>query len=259
MQRRIYDLKAELDKIERHRHRMVEGRNEQFTTVALVGYTNAGKSSLMNALSGAHVAVRDRLFETLDTRTRKWELDDGRRVLLSDTVGFIRKFPHHLVASFHATLEEAREADLLLHVVDASKDDAEQEIASVNEALEEVDFGDKPTIYLLNKMDLVEDYSSVPLIRRLVGELICTSAATGEGLDQVQQRVRELLDRELDLYHVSTGLGNGRLAAFLHENGQVVERSCRDGTLEFRVKLKPKHAGMVGAMGGEARRLEAAR
>ncbi|MCK4375737.1 MAG: GTPase HflX, partial [Candidatus Brocadiae bacterium] len=115
VQRRIHDLKKDLEKVQRRRHTTAEGRSGRFATVALVGYTNGGKSSLMNALTGADVAVRDSLFETLDTRVRRWELASGQAVLLSDTVGFVRKFPHHLAASFHATLEEAHEADLLLH------------------------------------------------------------------------------------------------------------------------------------------------
>ncbi|MHC4787929.1 MAG: GTPase HflX, partial [Planctomycetota bacterium] len=181
VQRRIHDLKRELEAVQRRRHTAAQGRHERFSTAALVGYTNAGKSSLLNGLTGAGVSVRDRLFETLDTRTRRWELPDGREVLLSDTVGFVRKFPHHLAASFHATLEEAREADLLLHVLDASRHESEQEIRAVNSVLEEIDCLEKPTLYLLNKWDLVEDTSDVALVRKLGGEVICTSTATGEG------------------------------------------------------------------------------
>ncbi len=251
VQRRIHELRKNLEKIEQRRHVMVEGRNERFTTVTLVGYTNAGKSSLMNALTGADVTVRDRLFETLDTRTRQWELPGGWEVLLSDTVGFIRKFPHHLVASFHATLEEARGANLLLHVIDASKGDAEQEVRSVEDALEEVDCGDKPTIYLLNKADLLEDYSAVPLVRQLGGEVVCTSALTGEGLEEVRRRVARMLDRELTEVRVTAGVGNGRLDSFLYENGQVLERTVRDGTLQYRVKVSPECVGMIRSLGGE--------
>ncbi|MGD2175391.1 MAG: GTPase HflX [Candidatus Brocadiaceae bacterium] len=257
VQRRIHELKKSLEKIEKRRHVMVEDRNQRFTTVALVGYTNAGKSSLMNALTGSGVSVRDRLFETLDTRTRDWELPDGREVLLSDTVGFIRKFPHHLVATFHATLEEAREADLLLHVIDAAKPDPEREVRSVNEALAEVGCADRPAIYLLNKTDLVQDYSGIPLVRKLVDEVICTSARTGTGLEEVARRVCELLDRSLTEYRVEAGLGNGRLDSFLYERGQVRDRSCRDGRLQYRVLIDPESVGIIRSLGGEVEKVEA--
>ncbi len=251
VQRRIHELKKDLQKIDQRRHLMVQGRNERFPTVALVGYTNAGKSSLMNALTRADVSVRDRLFETLDTRTRHWDLPDGREVLLSDTVGFIRKFPHHLVASFHATLEEAREADVLLHVIDASKHEAEQEVRSVQEALHEVDCADKPTIYLLNKVDFVDDLSELPLLRKLVGETVCTSAVTGEGLDEVRRRVMDVLDHGKVELRVRVDAGNGRLISYLYEHGIVMDRSVTDATLRFRVKMDPQQSGIVRSMGGD--------
>ncbi len=251
VQRRIHELKESLSRVEDRRHTMVEGRTDQFATVALVGYTNAGKSSIMNALTGAGVSVRDRLFETLDTRTREWELPGGRKALISDTVGFVRKFPHHLVASFHATLEEARQADLLLHVIDASRHNAEKEVRSVRQALRVVDCGGKPTLYLLNKTDLVEDLSELPLLRKLVGEVICTSAVSGQGLDEVREEVCRALDRKLEAFRVVAGVENGRLIAFLHENGHVLETNCGETTMELRVKMAPKYAGMARSMGGQ--------
>ncbi|MHC4591734.1 MAG: GTPase HflX [Planctomycetota bacterium] len=251
VQRRIHDLKRNLERIQRRRHTMAAGRREQFATVALVGYTNAGKSSLMNALTGAGVSVKDHLFETLDTRTRRWELPSGRELLLSDTVGFVRKFPHHLAASFHATLEEAREADLLLHVVDASRHESEQEIRAVNAVLEEIDCLHKPTVYLLNKIDLVEEPSEVALMRKLVGEVICTSARTREGLDEVRQRVAEHLEAGEAEFLVRTGAGNGRLLSFLHANAQVLAQQCEGDSAEVRVLINPQLAGVIRNMGGE--------
>ncbi len=251
--RRVHELKEQLAGIEKRRHVMVEGRKESFATVALVGYTNAGKSSLMNRLTGAGVSVRDRLFETLDTRTRQWHLDDGRQVLLSDTVGFIRKFPHHLVASFHATLEEAREADVLLHVIDASRHEAEQEVRSVSRALQEAGCADRPSLYLLNKTDLVEDLSELPLLRKLVGTVVCTSAVTGQGLSELQDRLTEILARRQAEFHVIAGADSGRLVSFLYENGQVLERTYHDETLEFRVRIEPEQAGVIRSLGGQVR------
>src|SRR5213078_642328 len=141
---RIRDLKARLAEVQARKQREVRSRSEEHT-VSLVGYTNAGKSTLMNAVTGAGVYVEDKLFSTLDTRTRQWHLKDWGKVLLSDTVGFIRELPHHLVASFKATLEETRQARLLLHVVDASNHAAEEHIKAVNNVLKELDCDKKAT------------------------------------------------------------------------------------------------------------------
>src|SRR5256885_1237245 len=155
---RIRDLRGRLVEVQARKEREVSSRREEHT-VSLVGYTNAGKSTLMNALTGAGVYVEDKLFSTLDTRTRQWHIKDWGRVLLSDTVGFIRDLPHHLVASFKATLEEARQASLLLHVVDASNPAAEEQIKAVESVLQEVGCGGKPTLLVLNKADKVTDPS----------------------------------------------------------------------------------------------------
>src|SRR5207302_1645750 len=155
---RIRDLKARLVEVQARKQREVRSRQEEHT-VSLVGYTNAGKSTLMNALTGAGVYVEDKLFSTLETRTRQWHLKDWGRVLLSDTVGFIRELPHHLIASFKATLEETRQARLLLHVVDASSPTAEDQIKAVQQVLKELACADKPTLLVLNKMDRLPDLS----------------------------------------------------------------------------------------------------
>ena len=155
-------------------------------TVSLVGYTNAGKSTLMNALTDAGVLVEDKLFATLDTRTRRWRFRGGGFVLLSDTVGFIRNLPHSLVASFQATLEEARQADLLLHVVDASSPEAEVQIKSVKAVLGELGLADHPTILVLNKADRVPDRSFLDVLKAHHDDSVDLSAAKGEGLDRLE-------------------------------------------------------------------------
>src|SRR5205807_3410305 len=155
---RIRDLRDRLAHVQKRKEREVASRREEHT-VSLVGYTNAGKSTLMNALTGAGVYVEDKLFSTLDTRTRQWHLKEWGRVLLSDTVGFIRDLPHHLVASFKATLEEARQSRLLLHVVDASSPVAEEHIKAVNQILKELGCEQKPILLVLNKVDRVGDLS----------------------------------------------------------------------------------------------------
>ena len=161
VEKRIDDLRSELKTIERRKEREVAGRSDRMT-VSLVGYTNAGKSTLLNALTGADVLAENKLFATLDTRTRRWQLPGWGPVLLSDTVGFIRDLPHHLIASFKATLEEARQADLLLHVADASNPAASEQIAVVYEVLEELGIEAKDTLLVLNKVDAGRSRPSWP-------------------------------------------------------------------------------------------------
>ncbi len=164
--RRISELKHRLHEVESRRERTVSLRRDQ-PTVSLVGYTNAGKSTLMRSLTGADVLVEDKLFATLDTRTRRWAIPGFGDVLLSDTVGFVRNLPHHLVASFRSTLEEeARHADLLLHVVDASSPEAERQIHTVYQVLQEIGVDCSNVLLVLNKVDRIEDQSIVDVLRR---------------------------------------------------------------------------------------------
>lgn len=227
---RIQDLKAKLAKIQARKEREVAGRGD-IATVSLVGYTNAGKSTLMNALTGSDVLVEDQLFATLDTRTRRWQFRGGGHVLLSDTVGFIRSLPHSLVASFKATLEEARQADLLLHVVDASSPDAEQQIEAVNAVLDELGLTGHPTLLVLNKVDKVPDRSFLDVLRAHHDESVAISAALGQGLDVLEQAVREqLADQALEA-EVETGVSNGRVLSYLAQHAQIRDRTYRDPDL----------------------------
>ncbi|WP_240911335.1 GTPase HflX [Paludisphaera soli] len=221
---RIQELKAKLGKIQARKEREVAGRGD-FPTVSLVGYTNAGKSTLMNALTDAGVLVENKLFATLDTRTRKWRFRGGGAALLSDTVGFIRDLPHSLVASFKATLEEARQADLLLHVVDASSPDAEMQVQAVVEVLEELGLKDHPTLLVLNKADKVPDRSFLDVLRAHHRDSIAISAAKGEGLDALEQRVRlALLESALDA-EVETSVADGRVLSYLAQHAQILGRT----------------------------------
>jgi GTP-binding protein HflX len=221
---RIQDLKAKLAKVQARKEREVAGRGDA-PTVSLVGYTNAGKSTLMNALTDAGVLVADKLFATLDTRTRRWRFGGGGHVLLSDTVGFIRNLPHTLVASFKATLEEARQADLLLHVVDASSPEAEQQIQAVSDVLAELGLAEHPTILVLNKSDRVPDRSFLDVLRAQHRDSVTISAAGGDGLDRLEQAVREALhERALDA-EIETDVGNGRVLAYLAQHAQIQGRT----------------------------------
>ena len=156
-------------------------------TVSLVGYTNAGKSTLLNALTGSHVLTENRLFATLDTRTRRWQLPGWGPVLLSDTVGFIRDLPHHLIASFKATLEESRQADLLMHVADASNPAALDQIRVVYQVLEELGIQAKDTLLVLNKTDMVDRGNLAALMGRYPAAL-AVSARTRKGIDRTRDR-----------------------------------------------------------------------
>jgi len=221
---RIQELKAKLGKIQARKEREVAGRGD-FPTVSLVGYTNAGKSTLMNALTDAGVLVEDKLFATLDTRTRKWRFGGGGAALLSDTVGFIRDLPHSLVASFKATLEEARQADLLLHVVDASNPDAEAQLQAVEAVLEELGLKDHPTLLVLNKADRVPDRSFLDVLRARHRDSVCISAAKGEGLDALERAVRlALLESAMDA-EVETSVADGRVLAYLAQHAQIHDRA----------------------------------
>jgi GTP-binding protein HflX len=179
LRKRVHDLRTQLKQIEAHRLRQVESRRDLFQ-VGLVGYTNAGKSTLLNRLTGSGEFVADMPFATLDTRTRQWSLPDGRTVLLSDTVGFLQRLPHHLVASFHATLEESIHADLLLHVIDVSHPDVQGQMLAVEETLAAIAPGLAPQVLVFNKVDRVEDPISLHLLEQdRDQDVVYISAATG--------------------------------------------------------------------------------
>jgi GTP-binding protein HflX len=184
--------------------------------------------------------VEDKLFSTLDTRTRQWRLADWGRVLLSDTVGFIRDLPHHLVASFKATLEEARQARLLLHVVDASNPAAEEHIKAVGKVLEELECGDKPTLLVLNKVDQVADRSRLDVLQKHHPRAVPISAATGQGLDSLQDAVIEALSADFADAEVETSAANGKVLAYLGAHADVYRQQYQDNRVLIRCHL-PRH------------------
>ncbi|HVG94283.1 MAG TPA: GTPase HflX [Planctomycetota bacterium] len=246
---RIRDLKRELEEMQARRRRRVEARSKLFS-VAFVGYTNAGKSTLMRKLTGADVLVEDRLFATLDTTTRSWDLRPGRRVYLSDTVGFIRDLPHHLVASFLTTLEEARRADLLLHVVDAHDPDALSHVDVVDRALADIGAGGVPRVLVLNQVDRVREPLALRVLRERLPDAVLTSAVTGEGLDELADVVVEHVLRRARDVVVEADPGNGRLLARLREWGDVVEVTFPDARARVVVRLAARHFENVRREGG---------
>ncbi len=215
--KRITELKRELEIIDRRKLREIDGRKD-FFTICLVGYTNAGKSTLMNALTDAGVYVEDKLFATLDTRTRKWRLDSGVEVLLSDTVGFVSHLPHHLVASFKATLEEALGADLLLHVVDASSPQVFEQIKSVEMVLKEIGCGEKQVLTLLNKSDSICDIKLFETLQTVHHDAVAISARTKMNLDKLSAVVAEKVRGGRVRLRLRLHPGQGKLIAFLKAN-----------------------------------------
>src|SRR5262249_9092368 len=180
------------------------------------------------ALTGAGVYVEDKLFSTLDTRTRQWHLKDWGRVLLSDTVGFIRDLPHHLVASFKATLEETRQARLLVHVVDASNPVAEEQIKAVNRVLGEIDCAAKQTLLALKKVDRMADRSYLHVLMKHHPQAVAISAATGQGLEELRAAVIEALSADFADAEVETGAGNGKVIAYLGAHAEICQQEYRD-------------------------------
>jgi GTP-binding protein HflX len=247
LKRRIQDLRSELKVIEERKLREVRTRTNQFT-VGLVGYTNAGKSSLLNRLTGADEFVADMLFATLDTRTRQWILPDGRQVLLSDTVGFLHRLPHHLVASFHATLEESLAADLLLHVVDASHRDAPLHLHTVESVLGSLAHDPRADVLVFNKVDRVPDPIVLSSLASQRGNTcVAVSAVTGEGLDELARIVSERLDRRCALVEVEHFAHDGQTAAAVRRHALVLAESP-GATPEHRVlqaRLTPYQLGAL--------------
>jgi GTP-binding protein HflX len=236
VQKRVTVLREELARIDRRKLREVRSREDMFT-VSLVGYTNAGKSTLMNRLTGAGTLVADKLFATLDTKTRRWDLGGGQSALLSDTVGFVRDLPHHLVASFRATLEEAIHSDLLLHLVDAASPEAPAQIASVERVLAELGCRDIPTLVVLNKIDAIEEDGLLPVLRVRHPESVEVSAATGAGIEGLVQRVIEAMRGRYVQIRVETDAGNGRLLAYLSRYGQLLNCEYVDSQMRLDVRL----------------------
>lgn len=234
--KKITQLKRELANIDERRVREIDGRRGLFK-ICIIGYTNAGKSTLMNALTDADVFVEDRLFATLDTRTRRWMVDRGAEVLLSDTVGFIKNLPHQLIASFKATLEEAVNADLLLHIVDVSNPDAINQIESVNSVLAEIGCGKNPVLVVLNKVDAVRKISELEMLQTLYSEAVSISAKTGYGLEKLSEAVLAKYKGAVVLLRVSSSQSDGRVQSFLRACGKIIEEQYRDGVVEIEVSI----------------------
>lgn len=240
---KISDLKRRLANIEARSRRRAEDRLDP-NTVSLVGYTNAGKSSLLVELTGADAYVADQLFATLDTRVRHWKLEDGRVVMLADTVGFVRELPHHLVASFHATLEETLHADLLLHVLDAADPDRMLNLRAVDHVLGELGAAEIPGLLILNKADLLDEAERIA-IQAEFPDAVLISVKTGEGIDQLDAAISAQLDAWSLHIEVRVPSGAGKLVSDLQRVSRI-EEECYDGSdWKARLRIGPRHWGML--------------
>jgi GTPase len=245
VQDRIARISEELEVVRRQRTTQRTGRQRHYWPLAsIVGYTNAGKSTLLNKLTGAQSFVEDKLFATLDPLTRRLKLPTNQNVLLTDTVGFIRKLPHRLVESFKATLEEVVEADLLLHVVDVSHHQLQEQIEAVNAVLKEIGAAEKQTLMVFNKVDRLENPQALEKLLEVYPNSAVISAITGEGIPNLLQELANQIRPARDLLELSVPYNESATIAKLHALGQVVEQNYDDeGKARFKVRLPPHLRG----------------
>jgi GTP-binding protein HflX len=236
---RIEKIESELEKVVRQRETQRAGRQRsQWPLASIVGYTNAGKSTLLNKLTNASVLAEDKLFATLDPTTRRLKLPTKQNVLLTDTVGFIKKLPHGLVEAFKATLEEVVQADLLLHVVDISHPQAAEQIEAVNLVLAEIGAAAKPTLMVFNKVDQLAG-SVAAVMREKFPHAVCISAKTGEGLEPLLAEIGTQLRPIREFLDLKVPLEKAAVLARLHAVGQVVESRYSGKTARFKVRIPP--------------------
>ncbi|MGH7989886.1 MAG: GTPase HflX [Limisphaerales bacterium] len=237
---RIDRIERDLDLVRRQRATQRAGRQRSnWPLASIVGYTNAGKSTLLNALTGAGVLAKDILFATLDPTTRRLKLPTNQNVLLTDTVGFIRKLPHGLVEAFKATLEEVVQADLLLHVVDVSHPQAEEQIAAVNSVLNEIGAGEKSTIMVFNKMDKLNGGGALNRLQEKFPHAVGISATTGEGVSHLLAEIGTQLRPTHEFLELRIPHEQSAVIARLHKVGQVIERRYNGKTAKFKVRIPP--------------------
>lgn len=242
---KIVKIKKDLDKVKNTRHLQRRNRRKvPYPVVALVGYTNAGKSSLFNRLAGTSVPAADMLFATLDPTLRKIILPSGRTVIISDTVGFISDLPHELIMSFRSTLEEVLEADIIIHVRDVSNEDTLSQRKDVLEVLQNIGLNHNENtdnyIEVLNKIDLLPAEEKINIIRKLENHaknIISVSAKTGEGCVQLLKVIEQKLFAEDKTYLIVCPATDGKMQGWLHDNAEVIQRKRRDEVIEFEVRI----------------------
>ncbi len=250
VQRKKAELRREIEAIQGRKEREVSARNQEHYTIGLVGYTNAGKSTLFNTLTEGGAYADDKLFATLSTRTRKWELGGGEAAMLSDTVGFVRNLPHHLVASFKATLEEAIHAHLLLVVLDVSDPRAQVQLETVWNTLDEIGATEPKRILVLNKVDMLEHDADIRVLRADYPELVPISAKTGRGLDVLLERIRDLMRGQIREMSISLNMASeGKAIGYLENRAEVLSRDYEGNAVHMKVRLGSRQVDELRAMG----------
>lgn len=242
---RISQLKAELKKVENHRDLIRKSRDENLAfNVAIVGYTNAGKSTLLNKLTDANILAEDKLFATLDPTTRKLKIGSGQEILVTDTVGFIRKLPHHLIEAFKSTLEEAKYANLLIHMVDASNEEASSQMLVVYDTLKSLDVVDKDIITVFNKTDLMEENMELPRDFH-ADKVLKMSAKTGEGIEDLKKTVEDILQKQrVYLEHVFPYKDAGKIA-IVRKFGEILSEEYIDEGISIKAYIPAEIFGKV--------------
>ena len=235
IRKRISKLKKELGRIEKERDIKSYRRQSEFR-VSLVGYTNAGKSTLFKALTGSDVYIRNQLFATLDTTVRQWELDESHPILLSDTVGFIRKLPHNLVASFKGTLKEVLEADLILVMLDISSPQIEDHIQTIDEVLKEMGADQIPKIIVLNKVDLISDGNMIEKRQRLIPDSVTISAQQHLRLSELRSRILEKMEENFQTIDLEFPYDQGKTIAQAQEGVEVLNRKYEEDGVKLRIR-----------------------
>ena len=244
VRRNIGQVRKALETVEKQRHVQRRRRSEK-AKVSLVGYTNAGKSTLFNVLTGESVLAEDKLFATLDSTTRKVDLPQKQQILLSDTVGFIKKLPHQLVAAFKATLEEVTEADLLLHVVDVSHPEAEAQIAAVNVVLEELDATEIPMLMAFNKVDSLKNEDELQILQCQYPEALPISAQRGDGIPAlIEALTHRFAGRGIPL-SLNIPYTEGKALDLLHKHGTVLETEYADEVIHVKARLPNRYLKSV--------------
>jgi len=241
---RILYLKQAMDKIRQNRDLERKSR-KGLLNVSLVGYTNAGKSTLLNTLTNEKLYTDDKLFSTLDPTTRAVHLTDKYNVLMTDTVGFIKRLPHHLIASFRATLEEVKYSDLLLHVVDASQSNVYEQIVAVEEVLSELEALDKPTITVFNKMDKLDDRSDLNILKNKYPNNVELSAISGQGLDNLRAMLLKIAAKDEIEISVNIPQNEGKMLNYIYTHGEVFEKTFEDNHVSIKARMDKKYTGKL--------------
>ncbi|HHL71968.1 MAG TPA: GTPase HflX [Bacteroidetes bacterium] len=247
IRKRIDSLERDLVKIEKQRQQRRKHRQDVFKA-ALVGYTNVGKSTLLNALTESEVFVENRLFATLDATIRELKLSERDRVLLIDTVGFIRKLPHHLIASFKSTLEEAQEAELLIHVIDITNPVMDEQIETVQQVLTELKLNSKPTLFVFNKIDQVGNPNVIAALRERYKPAVFISAARGMFLNDFQQALLEYVREEDQELIYTVPAADGDVVAKIYRLAEVLDKKYEQDRVILRVLIRARHAAQLNAL-----------